>query len=134
MEKDIDYYMNLSYTIELQNTPGEGWFAKVKELPGCTSQGDNEVEALEMIRDAMLAWLSVSLEDGLPIPEPAEEESFSGKFVTRIPRTLHRMLVEQAEREGVSLNALVNYALASFVEKPAPIQQYQMAERKGKYK
>jgi antitoxin HicB len=134
MEKDIDYYMNLSYTIELQNTPGEGWFVKVRELPGCMSQGDTDVEALEMIRDAMRVWISYGLELGQPIPEPAEEESFSGKFVTRIPRTLHRRLVEQAEREGVSLNALVNYALASIVEKPAPIQQYQLAERKGKYK
>jgi antitoxin HicB len=116
MSKNIDYYMNLPYTIELQNTPDEGWFVRIKELPGCTSQGDNEVEALAMIRDAMRAWLSVSLEDGLPIPEPETDQVYSGKFVTRIPRSLHRMLVEQAEREGVSLNALVNFALARIVE------------------
>jgi antitoxin HicB len=135
MNKDLEYYMNLPYTIELQNTPGVGWFVKVKELPGCMSQGDDEHEALEMIRDAMLAWLSVGLEDGLPIPEPEPEpdQTYSGKFVTRIPRTLHRLLVEQAEREGVSLNALVNFALACLVEKPALLQQYALAEPKGKY-
>jgi len=63
----------------------------------------------------MRGWLQVSLEDGDPIPEPRPEEEYSGKFVVRVPRSLHRQLVEEAERDGVSLNQYVNVALASAV-------------------
>jgi antitoxin HicB len=127
MEKTIDYYMNLPYTIELQRDPEEGWFVRVKELRGCMSQGDTAEEALAMIQDAMLAWLEVALEDDLPIPEPRSDEDYSGKFVVRVPRSLHRDLVEMAEREGVSLNQYINVVLARAVGRIVPAA----AERPG---
>ena len=36
--------------------------------------------------------------------------------MVRVPRSLHRSLAELAEREAISLNLLVNVALAGFVE------------------
>lgn len=132
MNKTIDYYMALPYTIELINTPGEGWFVRVRELPGCMSQGDTADEALEMIQDAMRGWLEVSIEYGDSIPEPRSDEDYSGKFVVRVPRTLHRDLVETAEREGVSLNQLINVALAEAVGRSKPsggkLEKYDQAE------
>jgi hypothetical protein len=68
-----------------------------------------------MIQDAMRAWIEVSLEDGDPIPEPRPLEDYSGKFVVRVPRSLHRDLVETASREGVSLNQYINVTLARSV-------------------
>ena len=118
MEKTLDYYLGLPYTIELKEDREAGWFVKIKELPGCMSQGDTANEALEMIQEAMELWLEVSLEDGDPIPEPRELDDFSGKFVVRVPRSLHRELVEQAKREGVSLNQCVNLALAQATGTP----------------
>jgi antitoxin HicB len=119
MEKSIDYYMGLPYTIELQHDPEAGWFVHVKELRGCMSEGDTAEEALAMIQEAMELWLEVSLEDGLPIPEPRPDEDYSGKFVVRVPRSLHRDLVEQADREGTSLNQTINVALARAVGRQA---------------
>jgi len=115
MEKRIEYYLNLPYTIELQQHSEEGWFVKVRELPGCMSQGDTVEEALNMIKEAKELWLEVALEDGDPIPEPRPAESYSGKFVVRLPKSLHRDLVEAASREGISLNQYVNVALSSFI-------------------
>ena len=115
MEKNINYYLNLPYTIELQQDPEEGWFIRVKELRGCMSQGDTPEEAFEMIRDAMQGWLEIALENGIIIPEPRPEEDYSGKFVVRVPKSLHRKLVEEAEREGVSLNQYINVTLAGSV-------------------
>jgi antitoxin HicB len=112
MIKKLDDYLALPYTIELTNYPDEGWFVRVKELPGCMSQGKTAEEAIEMILDAMQLWLESSLEKGLPIPEPKLEDEFSGKFVVRVPRSLHRRLVEEAEQDGVSLNQFINVALA----------------------
>lgn len=40
------------------------WFVRVVELPGCISEGDSPAEAIEMIQDAMAAWLEIALEDG----------------------------------------------------------------------
>ncbi|HSP01194.1 MAG TPA: toxin-antitoxin system HicB family antitoxin [Thioalkalivibrio sp.] len=36
----------------------------------------------------------------------------SGKFVARIPRSLHARLAARAKQEGVSMNALVSAFLA----------------------
>jgi antitoxin HicB len=120
MEKTVEYYLSLPYTIELIVEPTGGWFVAVKELPGCMSEGDTPEEAVEMIRDAMRGWIEISLEDGNPIPEPRGLEDYSGKFVVRVPRSLHRELVERAAQEGVSLNQYVNVALAQAVGRSRP--------------
>jgi antitoxin HicB len=115
LQDKVEKYMNLPYTRELIPDPDEGWFIRIKELPGCMSQGETPEEALRMIEDAMRGWLEVSLEEGNPIPEPHPEEEYSGKFVVRVPKSLHRKLVEAAELEGVSLNAYCNSVLAQAV-------------------
>lgn len=115
MKKDIEYYLRLPYTRELLPEPEGGWFVRIKELPGCISQGETAEEAIEMIEDAMRGWLEVELEDGELIPEPRLEEEYSGKFNTRVPKSLHRKLVEAAESDGVSLNQWINTALAEAV-------------------
>ena len=63
----------------------------------------------------MRGWLEASLESGDPIPEPRQGESYSGKFLVRLPRSLHRRLAEAANDEGVSLNQYINVALASII-------------------
>jgi antitoxin HicB len=119
--RTIDEYLALPYTIEVswdQSDDHPGWFARVVELPGCMTQADTFEELEAMIKDAMRAWIEAALEDGQAIPEPRPVESYSGKFVVRVPKSLHRELVETAERDGVSLNTFVNVALARAVGSP----------------
>jgi predicted HicB family RNase H-like nuclease len=49
-----------------------------------------------------------TLIDSLPEPgvRPSRQE-YSGKFVVRVPKSLHAALAAEAEAEGVSLNQLV---------------------------
>jgi antitoxin HicB len=115
MDKTIDYYMGLPYTIEMVPGIESGWVVSVRDLPGCISQGDSPQNAVDMIREAMCGWLEIALEDGIPVPEPRPAETFSGKFVVRVPRSLHREMTEIARREGVSLNQFVSTALARAV-------------------
>lgn len=115
--KSLNEYLSLPYTIQITREDEAIWFARVVELPGCMTEGDSAAEAATMIQDAMAAWIEIALEDGRPIPEPRPLEEYSGRFVVRIPRSLHRDLVEVAEREGVSLNQYVNVALARTVER-----------------
>lgn len=79
------------------------------------SEGKTEKEALKNLGDAMRGWLEVALEDGEAIPEPLGSRAFSGKFVVRVPRTMHRDMAKRAEVEGVSLNQVVVAALAKEV-------------------
>jgi len=44
---------------------------------------------------------------GLPIPLANGGGVASGKFVARVPKTLHAQLTRSAKTEGVSLNTLV---------------------------
>ncbi|MCD6476245.1 MAG: type II toxin-antitoxin system HicB family antitoxin [Anaerolineaceae bacterium] len=115
MNKSIEYYLSLPYTRELIPEDNGGWFVRIKELPNCMSQGETPEEAIRMIDDAMLGWLEVELEEGEPIPEPREDEDYSGKFNTRVPKSLHRKLVEIAEADGVSLNQWIVSALSEAV-------------------
>jgi antitoxin HicB len=104
--------MRLPYTCELRRNEDGAWFACVRELPGCMTEGDTQAEALEMLQDAMKAWLQVAIERRLRIPEPKAEPAHSGRFVVRVPKSLHRALAERARSEGTSLNQLVVAALA----------------------
>lgn len=116
--RSTDDYLALPYTIEVlrDDTDGEvGYVAKVVELPGCLTQADSFEKLGEMIEDAMRAWIETALEDGQPVPEPRSVEAYSGKFVVRLPKSLHRELAQAAEREGISLNALVTVALARYI-------------------
>lgn len=112
----VDDYLALPYRICL--TPDrdeedvEGFVAEVDELPGCLSQGATAEEAIRNLRDAMAGWISVALEEGRPIPMPRAARSHSGRFLVRMPRTLHATLAHQAEQEGVSLNQYVVSLLA----------------------
>ena len=116
MAKTVEYYISLPYTRELVHDAFVGWGIKIKELPGCMSQGETPEEALRMIEYAMFGWLESEIEAGSPIPEPRVEETFSGKFVVRVPRQLHRLLVESAESNNVSLNQFINVILAQGIE------------------
>ncbi len=116
MHRSVDEYLRLPYTIEVLRDDSDGqpgFVARVVELPGCITQADSFEELEGMIDAAMRAWIEVALDDGQPIPEPRPLESYSGKFMVRLPKSLHRQL---ADRDGVSLNALVNVALAQYVE------------------
>jgi antitoxin HicB len=107
---------------------GGHWYARVPEWEGCMSDGDTPEEALENVKDAMFNWAYGMLEDGRSIPEPANPlPDYSGRFVLRLPRSLHRQLAERADAEGVSLNTLCLTLLAgglggyaSAIEEPAP--------------
>jgi predicted HicB family RNase H-like nuclease len=50
-----------------------------------------------------------------PIPQPGE--SSSGRFFTRVPKSLYTRLIARTKQEGVSMNALVIAYLAEALGK-----------------
>lgn len=123
-KRTLEYYLNLPYKIEVfqsSDADDPGWVAVIPDLPGCITQAETFGKLEATIQDAKRTWLEGAIEHGIPISEPRSAEEFSGKFVVRVPRSLHRKLVETAEVEGVSLNQYINVALASESQKHAHV-------------
>jgi len=60
----------------------------------------------------MEGWIETKLESGFPVPMPIDAGKYSGKYVVKLPKTLHARLAMEAEREGVSLNQYTLYKLS----------------------
>ena len=110
MKEDVEKILARPYTRELIRNEDGTWFARVFEFTGCMAEGATSEEAIENLEDAMTSWIEVHLEDGDPLPLPLTSDQYSGKFLMRVPKTLHRELARRADFEGVSLN---QYALAA---------------------
>lgn len=95
----------------LSAVDGGGYLITFPDLPGCMSDGETEMEVVANGRDAFESWVSARVDAGKPIPEPAYRPeplpTVSGRFVTRLPKSIHFKLAERAKAEGVSLNTLV---------------------------
>ena len=105
MIKDLEYYMSLPYRIEIiKDRDEEGYAVFIPELKGCITTGTSITDALENLEDAKKTWLTVAIEDGVPIPEPDSLKDYSGEFKLRMPKSLHRRLMERSREEGVSMN------------------------------
>lgn len=100
----LEHYLNLNYPVTLYPESEGGYTVEIKDLPGCVGQGETVAEALENIEEARRLWLEVAYEHGDEIPHPLIDDGFGGRVLLRMPRSLHRRLVEGADREGVSLN------------------------------
>lgn len=110
--KNLDYYMNLPYKMEVVPDIDEGGFAvSFPELSGCVTCADTLENALKNAADAKKEWLTAALEDGIEIAEPSDVNSFSGQFKLRIPKSLHKQLSEHAKIEGISMNQYCLYLL-----------------------
>lgn len=76
--KNVDYYMRLSYPIELVYDPEENcWLARLPDLPGCVTDGADPNEAVRNMADAQYSWIDVCLEDGYEVPLPTYEKTFA---------------------------------------------------------
>ena len=112
---DLTHYMSLPYTIILKRDNEGDFVCRIDELKGCTAHGKTEIEALGRLKEAQEQWILDCLEAGDSVPTPKEEDKspFSGRWVQRVGRSLHKALTERAKREGVSLNHLVSEILAN---------------------
>ena len=97
---------------------GGGFVFTMPDFPGLLADGASVDEAVADGREAFAAVVSALVDMGRSVPAPTLMASdfavadASGKFVTRLPRSLHQRLTLRARAEGVSLNALVMTLIA----------------------
>lgn len=114
--KSVNDYLGLPYNYIIQpinDESGKYYYARVLEFDGCQSTGNTFEETYENIKEAMKGWIETKIEGGFKVPLPIGYEKFSGKFVVRIPKSLHYRLSVEAEQEGVSLNQYALYKLSN---------------------
>jgi antitoxin HicB len=112
---EVDAGAYAATVLPLPSSEGGGYLASAVELPGCVATGETEMEALEELRDAIRSWVRTAREFGDEVPPPTSRHRYSGKFVVRVPASLHRSLALRAGIEGVSLNQLVSTLLSGGV-------------------
>ena len=111
--KTIDEYMKTPYRMEIVPDVNEGGYVvSYPDLKGCLSTGETIEEAIANAEDAKREWLIAAMEESYPIPDPSSDESYSGQFKIRIPKSLHRQLAMQPRKEGISMNQYCLYLLS----------------------
>lgn len=96
---------------QLSQEDGGGFIVTFPNLPGCMADGETIMEAISNAMDAEESWLTTAREFGDTIPVIDHQSSYSGKWVQRVPKSIHARIASLANREGVSINSLV----ASFI-------------------
>lgn len=78
MEKDIDYYLNLDWTLvqgtDLDFNGNTYHYVEIKEFPSFAYCAKTQELALANYKNQLKLMIRVMLEEGDDIPEPGEEE------------------------------------------------------------
>jgi antitoxin HicB len=99
-----------NYPFEVRPLPadeGGGFLVAYPDFTDCVSDGATVDEAIANGRLALKETIAALRETGHAVPEPTAATVASGKFVARVPKSVHAKLSSRAKVEGVSLNTLV---------------------------
>ena len=101
------------YTYRISWSPEDSeYVATCAEFPSLSWLNEDQVEALSGIKQLVQDVIGDMYASGETVPTPIADQSFSGKFLVRLPPDLHRRLALEAAEAGVSLNRLASFKLA----------------------
>lgn len=121
------------YRLEVYRDPEDDtWVAEVPDLPGCAAATEDPRDLMATVDDAIRSWIEGAESSGRAVPPPTRvDEDYSGRFLLRLTKTMHRQLADRARREGVSLNTLCGTALAESLGASRSRQSVEAAFRRG---
>lgn len=90
---------------------GGGYLITFPDFSDCIADGETIEETIRNGLDALGETIAALEELGFSVPAPSSN-GYSGKFIQRVPKSLHARLAARAKQEGVSMNTLVNAMLA----------------------
>jgi predicted HicB family RNase H-like nuclease len=104
------------YAVEVFLDDDGDYLAHLAEMPNVSAFGPTPEKALA---ELAIAWQLVKesyAEENRPVPIAPSRRQYGGVFNVRIDKRIHRALAFEAERAGISLNALVAQKLARSVQ------------------
>ena len=81
--------------------------------------GDDEAKVYKELCRAVEEWIEIYQDDNEPLPESTAGKEYSGKFVVRVGRDLHKALAIDALRHGESLNS---YCVSKLRQEGSPLR------------
>jgi antitoxin HicB len=97
----------------LSEDEGGGYLIEFPDLPGCMSDGATLEEALRNGADAVECWIEAMREAGRPIPAPSR--AVVSKRTIATDNHTYQLLAEEAGRQGLSVETMINAALVGFI-------------------
>lgn len=82
-------------------------------LIGRCCHGATEAGVLKQLKRIVDEWIRLADKDGVGLPAPERSDSYSGRFLLRVPAPVHQALALKARAAGKSLNAYCAEKLAT---------------------
>ncbi len=79
--------------------------------------------------DAVTGYLASCRKHQDPVPAPGSGGPVSGKFLVRLPKSMHAHLIERARTEGVSMNLMVTSLVAEGLGRRGAVRRQRPARR-----
>ncbi len=112
-KKKADYYVNLPYTYVIEWSEIDGCFlGTIVELERNMTCGNTREEVLANLKEALMSYITTSLENNIAIPEPLNIKDFKGNITYRTSKEKHYLLAKQAKLYGKSINAFIDEAIS----------------------
>jgi len=112
-EKNLEYYLNLPYTYIIEwSDVDECFLGSIVELERNMTCGQTREEVLANLKEALVSYVTTSLDNNMEIPEPLKIEEFKGSITYRTSRERHYSLAKQAKLYGKSINAFIDEAIS----------------------
>ena len=119
-KKDLNYYLGLNWTYRFEwSVEDQCYVASIAELKGCVADGETKEEATLQIKDALISYISCSLEYNDDIPEPLKPSDYKGKIPYRTTSEKHYKLAQRAKSTGKSINSIIDEATDMFLRETA---------------
>lgn len=118
--KEVNHFLNLnwSYTVEQETEKGKHFYIiRVNELPGICTDAETIEEGMANIKEAIEAAIILYLENGRPIPEPANKENYKGNIAYRTTRERHYYVAKIAKEMHQSISKTLDTLIDAGIEK-----------------
>lgn len=68
--------MTRTFAVAFLREDDGGYYVTVPSLPGCVTQGNDLLQALDRVREAILGFIEALQDHGEPIPEDGSQVTF----------------------------------------------------------
>ena len=121
-KKNLDYYLNLPYSFIIEwSDADECFLGSIVELERNMTCGQTREEVLSNLKEALVSYVTTSLDNNMEIPEPLKIGDFKGSITYRTSKERHYRLARQAKLYGKSINAFIDEAIGEKLKETAQV-------------
>jgi len=111
-KKNLNYYVNLPYTFIIEwSDVDECFLGSIVELERNMTCGQTREEVFANLKEALVSYITTSLNNKMEIPEPIKIKDFKGSITYRTSKERHYQLAKQAKLYGKSINSIIDDAI-----------------------